>query len=130
MIQNGTIVNVVDNSGARLAMCIKVITGFKRRYAYNGDIVLVAIKSLRLKRRFASKVLKGEMHKAVVIRTKTKLKKNSNSEDSITFLENSVILLNKQFKFIGTRIFGALPSSLRFTKFLKAISLSSGILHF
>jgi large subunit ribosomal protein L14 len=130
MIQNGTILTVVDNSGAKSAICIKVLKGFKSKYAFSGDLILVSIKSLRSKRRFASKVLKGELYKALVVRTKSKLNKSIGSNDSITFLENSVILLNKQLKFIGTRIFGSLPSSLRQSKFLKAISLSSGILYF
>jgi large subunit ribosomal protein L14 len=130
MIQNGTMLTVVDNSGAKSAICIKVLNGFKSRYAFSGDLVMVSIKSLRSKRRFASKALKGELYKALIVRTKSKLKKSLGSNDSITFLENSIILLNKQFKFVGTRIFGSLPSSLRQSKFLKAISLSSGILHF
>lgn len=130
MIQNGTILAVVDNSGAKSAICIKVLKGFKSKYAFSGDLILVSIKSLRSKRRFASKVLKGELYKALVVRTKSTLNKSIGSNDSITFLENSIILLNKQFKFIGTRIFGSLPSSLRQSKFLKAISLSSGTLYF
>jgi len=130
MIQNNTILNVLDNSGARSAMCIKVLSGYKKRYAFCGDLILITIKSLRSKRRSTSKVKKGELYKAIIIRTKIKSLSSKGLQDSISFFENSIILLNKQHKFIGTRVFGALPSSFRFSKFLKAISLSSGILNF
>lgn len=125
MIQNGSYLNVIDNSGARVAYCIKVSFGFKRRYASIGDLIVISIKSLRTKRRSTSKTKKGEIHKAVIVRTKKK-QKNAFG-DSFSFFENSIVLLNKQHKFIGTRIFGSVPKKLRYTKFLKIISLSSGL---
>jgi large subunit ribosomal protein L14 len=127
MIQVGTLLNVIDNSGARKASCIKVIPGYKRRYARIGDLIVVSIKSLRTKRKATSKTKKGEIYKALVVRTKPK--QLTFSGESTAFLENSIILLNKQNKLIGTRIFGALPSSFRYTKFLRVVSLSAGLVN-
>jgi large subunit ribosomal protein L14 len=126
MIQSGTYLNIIDNSGTKIAACIKVMAGYRRRYAYTGDTVMVSVKELRSKRRASSKTKKGEMYKALVVRT-LKTRKNSFG-DSLNFLENSAILLTKQNKLVGTRIFGAIPKSFRYTKFLKIVSLSSGLL--
>jgi len=115
MIQNNTVLNIIDNSGAKIAECIKVYSGYKRRYAAAGDTILVTIKSLRSKRRSISKIKKGELYKALVIRTKSK--KTLANGDSISFKENSAILLTKQNKFVGTRIFGAVPKVFKKTKF-------------
>lgn len=126
MIQNGTYLNVQDNSGARLVQCIKISKGYKSRYSSIGDLILVSIKKLRTKRRLLSKVKKGEIFKALIIRTKTKFKTLNNGNFQ-SFTENSVVLLNKQNKLIGTRIFGFVPKKLRYTKFFRLISLSSGV---
>jgi large subunit ribosomal protein L14 len=125
MIQNGTYLNVQDNSGARSVMCIKVLKGYKSRYAYIGDLILVSVKKLRTKRRSLSKVKKGELFKALIVRTKTKFNTYNNGNFN-SFLENSVILINKQNKLIGTRIFGLVSKKLRYSKFFRIISLSSG----
>jgi len=125
MIQHGSRFKVVDNSGAKIAYCIKVSAGYKRRYAKIGDIITVSIKDLRLKRRAFSKVKKGEIYKAIVIRTRSKVKKFNG--DFFSYFENSVVLLNKKKKFVGTRIFGAIPKILRYTKYLKLVSLSNGV---
>ena len=127
MIQVGTVLNVIDNSGARKVCCIKVMTGYKRRYAFSGDLIMISIKSLRTKRKATSKTKKGEVYKALVVRTKVNLK--SFSGETTKFLENSAILLNKQNKFIGTRIFGALPIKFRYTKYLRILSLSNGVIY-
>jgi len=127
MIQSGTYLNIVDNSGARIAFCIKVLSGYRRRYAYTGDVITISIKSLRSKRRASSKTKKGEIHKALIIRTK--IQKKIFSGDKLQFTENSAVLLHKQNKFLGTRIFGSVPKLFRFTKYLKIISLSSGIVN-
>lgn len=124
MIQKGSYLNVIDNSGARKAICIQVLSGYRHRYAYIGNILIVSVRSLRAKRRVFSKVKKGSIYTALLVRTK-KVKKFF-SGDSTTFLENSIILLNKQKKLLGTRIFGALPKYFRNTKFLKILSLSFG----
>ena len=127
MIQKGTYLNVQDNSGARLVQCIKISKGYKSRYSYIGDLILVSIKKLRTKRRLLSKVKKGQICKALIIRTKTKFKLLNNGNFQ-SFTENSVVLLNKQNKLIGTRIFGLVPKKLRYTKFFRLISLSSGVI--
>jgi len=125
MIQHGTYVGIVDNSGAKTALCIKVVSGFRRRYANIGDLIMVSIKSLRGKRRLVSKTKKGEIYKAVVVRTK--VVKTRFSGDCLQFFENSVALLSKQNKFIGTRVFGSVPRSFRYNKFLKVASLAAGL---
>ena len=128
MIQNSTILNVVDNSGAKTAICIKVGKGFNKRYAVAGDIILVSIKTLRHKRKSQAKVLKGDICKALVLRTKTKINYLKNT-DNFSFLENSVILLNLQKKFLFSRIFGPVPYFLRYSKFMKIISVASGVIY-
>jgi|TARA_B110000967_G_scaffold188864_1_gene212067 large subunit ribosomal protein L14 len=126
MIQNGTYLNVIDNSGAKKVYCIQVKGGYKKRYARIGDIITVSVKMLRTKRRATSKVKKGEVLKALIVRTKCGLKDYSNK--SISFFENSVILLNNNNRPIGTRIFGILPKFFRYTKHLKIASLSAGLI--
>jgi large subunit ribosomal protein L14 len=126
MIQSGTYLNVVDNSGAKKACCLKVLKGYQRRYAFPGDVIIVSIKSLRSKRRSTSKAKKGQIFKALVVRTKARIKKSFSGE-SLNFFENSVVLLNNQNKLIGTRIFGTLPKFFRYTKFLKLTFLALGL---
>ncbi len=125
MIQNGTFLNVLDNSGAKKVFCIKVLSGYRKRYASIGDKIIVSIKKLRSKRRASSKVKKGDIYSALII--KTKVTKPYLFGDKISFSENTVVLLNKQNKLIGTRIFGVMPKSFRFTKYLKTLFLSSGV---
>jgi large subunit ribosomal protein L14 len=125
MIQAGTSLNVADNSGAKKVRCIKVFWGFKRRYASIGDLVTVSVTSIRKKRKSTSKAKKGDLHKALVVRTKCGLKNMSG--ERIKFGENSVVLIGKQSKFIGTRILGSLPVYFRHTKFLRVLSLANGL---
>lgn len=126
MIQSGSFLSVIDNSGAKSVICIKVLSGYKRRYAFVGDLIMVSIKNLRSQRRASSKAKKGEIYKALVVRIKTKVK--IFNSDTYSFFENSVVLLSKQNKCVGTRVFGILPKSFRFSKFLKIVSISSGVL--
>jgi|TARA_B110000977_G_scaffold183022_1_gene245244 large subunit ribosomal protein L14 len=124
MIQKGTFLNVVDNSGAKDVCCIQVLKGYRKRYAVVGDVIIVSIKSLRLKRRLLSKMKKGDVSRALVIRTK--VLQRSYTHESLNFLENGAVLLNRQNKLLGTRIFGAVPQKFRFNRFLRIISLASG----
>ena len=125
MIQKGTFLKVIDNSGAKDVCCIRIVSNKKHRYAYTGDILLVSVKKLRAKRRFASKVKKGQLIRALVVRTK---KKNSYfSGDDLSFFENSVVLLKNNNKLIGTRIFGLLPRLLRYSQYMRLLSLCAGI---
>ncbi len=125
MIQVGTFLNIIDNSGAKIVSCIKIITGYRSRYSYIGNKILISIKQLRNKRRKTSKVKKGDIYSALILREKT-YNKNFFGDQSC-FLENSAVLLNKQNKLIGTRIFGSVSKKFRYTKFLKIIAVSSGI---
>jgi large subunit ribosomal protein L14 len=125
MIQVGTFLNVVDNSGAKEVCCIRVLGGYRRRYASIGDVIVVSVKQLRKKRRLFSKVKKGEVCKALIVRTKIGLKYSSS--DCLQFTTNSVVLLSRQNKLIGTRIFGSLPKQLRYTQYMRVISLSAGL---
>lgn len=123
MVQPGSILNVIDNSGAKSVCCIRVQKGHKRRYAYEGDVILVSVRALKSKRRAASKVKKGDVLRALIVRSKI------NGLDiygkSLGFLENSVILLNSQNKPIGARVSGSLSSVFSTTKFLKVASISN-----
>lgn len=125
MIQVGSFLNVADNSGAKKVLCIKQLSGSKKRYGYVGDIILVSIKSIRSKRRAFSKVKKGEILKAIIIRTKHKL--YDKFKNNIFYFQNSVVLMTRQNKAVGTRVFGSLPRMFRFTKYNKLISLSKGL---
>ena len=116
-----TLLGIADNSGARSAMCIKVLGGSKRRYANIGDIIKIAIKDALPR----SKVKKGDVFNAVVVRTKKGVKRKDGSV--IRFDVNSVVLLDNQRQPIGTRIFGPITRELR-ESFMKIISLASEVL--
>lgn len=127
MIQIGTQLTVIDNSGARKVTCIKIISS-KKKYAFIGEIIYVSVKSLRAKRRIFSKVQPGDLYKALVV--KTKLKTINKFNNSLYLFKNSVILINKQNKLIGTRIFESIPNKLRYTKYLRILSLAAGLIKY
>jgi large subunit ribosomal protein L14 len=126
MIQQETILKVADNSGAKTVKCIKVLGGFKKRYANLGDVIIVSVRQLRNKSKKTSKVLKGGVFRALVVRTKNKYKKKDGSLFSLQ--DNSVVLINKQGNPIGTRILGPIPKILKKKKFMKFVSLSVGLI--
>ena len=126
MIQVGTSLKVMDNSGAREVQCIGVLKGYKQRYATIGDIVTVSIKKLRTRRRAFSKVKKGDVVKAIIVRVKKQLKTKFGF---MSFFENAAILITSQNKLIGTRIFGALPKSFRYTKHMRLAFLAVGLIN-
>ena len=126
MIQQQTILKVADNSGAKTVKCIKVLGGFKKRYARLGDIIVVSVKELRNKSKKTSKIFKGGVFHALVIKTKSNYKKKDGSEFFLK--ENSVTLINKQGNPVGTRILGPMPKTLKKKKFMKFVSLSSGLI--
>ena len=126
MIQNQTILKVTDNSGAKTVKCIKISGGFRKRHANLGDTIIVSVQRLRNKSKKTSKVLKGGIFKALIIRTKTQSKKTDGSLFILN--ENSVALINKQGTPIGTRILGPIPKTLKKKKFMKFISLSVGLI--
>jgi len=124
MIQQQTILKVSDNSGAKNAKCIKVLGGFKKRFAKSGNVIVVSVKELRNKSRQTSKVKKGEVYKALIIRTK----KNQINKDGSTifFNNNSVSLINKQGKPLSSRVIGPVPKQLKKGKYSKFASISFG----
>ena len=122
MIQMQTRLNVADNSGAKEVMCVKVLGGSKRRYAAIGDIIVVSIKEALPN----SKVKKGDVAKAVVVRTTHKLKRADGSY--IRFDDNSAVLINAAKEPIGTRIFGPVARELRAKQFVKIVSLAPEVL--
>jgi large subunit ribosomal protein L14 len=122
MIQQQTRLKVADNSGAKELMCIKVLGGTRRRYASLGDIIVVSIKDAMPN----SKVKKGDVHKAVVVRTAKTFKRSDGS--CIRFDENSAVILNNQNEPVGTRIFGPVARELRAKKFMKIVSLAPEVL--
>lgn len=124
MIKKGCYLKVIDNSGAKIVYCIRIMSNSNKRYAFVGDLLLVSVKSLRLKRRFASKVKTGALLRALIVRSK--ISKFYFFGDNLKFFENSVVLLNKQNKLVGTRIFGVLSNSLRYTSFMRLLSVCSG----
>lgn len=126
MIQTQSILTIFDNSGAKVAKCIKVLGGFQRRYAYIGNTVVVAVQKIKAKNKAKSKVKKGEVLRAIII--KTKFKKNKKDGSSFMFNLNAGVLINKQNKPIATRILGPVTKELKTTKLMKVASLSAGFL--
>ncbi|NIG99340.1 MAG: 50S ribosomal protein L14 [Buchnera aphidicola (Periphyllus aceris)] len=122
MIQEQTVLNVADNSGARSVMCIKVLGGSRRRYANIGDVIKITIKEAIPR----GKVKKGEVLKAVIVRTKKGIRRSDGS--LIRFDSNSCVVLNNNEQPIGTRIFGPVTRELRTEKFMKIISLAPEVL--
>ena len=122
MIQMQTNLDVADNSGARRVQCIKVIGGSKRKYASIGDIIVVSVKEAIP----GAKVKKGEVLKAVVVRTAKEIPRPDGSY--IRFDGNSAVLINAQLEPIGSRIFGPVARELRAKKFMKIISLAPEVL--
>lgn len=122
MIQAQTKLNVADNSGAKLIMCIKVLGGSKRKSASVGDIIVVSVKEALPN----SKVKKGEVMRAVIVRTVKEIARPDGSY--IKFDDNSAVLITPQSEPIGTRIFGPVARELRAKKFMKIISLAPEVL--
>ncbi len=122
MIQTETRLRIADNSGAKVVSCIKVLGGSKRRYAYVGDIIVVAVNEAMPN----SKVKKGDVAKAVIVRTAKEIRRSDGSH--IKFDDNSAVLINQQSEPIGTRIFGPVARELRGKNFMKIISLAPEVL--
>ena len=122
MIQMRTLLAAADNSGARSLMCIKVLGGSKRRYASVGDVIKVSVKDAIPR----GKVKKGEVYDAVVVRTKSGVRRADGS--LIRFDGNAAVLLTQKLEPIGTRIFGPVTRELRNTQFMKIISLAPEVL--
>ena len=122
MIQMTSVLDIADNSGAKKVFCIKVLGGTRRRYATIGDIIIVSIREAIP----GAKVKKGEVARAVIVRTKRELARPDGSY--IKFDGNSAVLINKENEPIGTRIFGPVARELRAKRFMKIISLAPEVL--
>jgi len=122
MIQSETKLTVADNSGAKVLYCIKVLGGSRRRYASVGDIIVVSVKEAIPE----AKVKKGEVLKAVIVRTKKEIRRPDGSY--IKFDDNSAVLITATKEPIGTRIFGPVARELRAKRFMKIISLAPEVL--
>ena len=122
MIQVQSMLEVADNSGARRVQCIKVLGGSKRRYAGIGDVIKISIKEAIPN----SRVKKGEMFSALVVRTRKGVRRPDGS--LIRFDRNAAVLLNPQLQPIGTRIFGPVTRELRTERFMRIVSLAPEVL--
>jgi large subunit ribosomal protein L14 len=122
MIQTETVLDVADNSGAKKVYCIKVLGGSRRRYASVGDIIVVSIREAIPN----SKVKKGDVARAVVVRTAKEIARPDGSY--IRFDGNSAVLINKENEPIGTRIFGPVARELRAKRFMRIVSLAPEVL--
>jgi large subunit ribosomal protein L14 len=122
MIQMQTVLNVADNSGAKKVACIKVLGGSRRRYASLGDVIVISVKEAIPN----SKVKKGDVMKAVVVRTVKEVRRSDGSY--LKFDDNSAVLISNQMEPIGTRIFGPVARELRAKQFMKIISLAPEVL--
>lgn len=122
MIQSETRLTVADNSGARVLYCIKVLGGTRRRYASLGDVIVVSVKDAIPN----AKVKKGDVHKAVVVRTSKEVRRPDGS--FIRFDDNSAVLINNQREPLGTRIFGPVARELRAKRFMKIVSLAPEVI--
>ena len=122
MIQFRTVLDVADNSGAKKVQCIKVLGGSRRRYARIGDIIVVTVREADPR----SAVKKGEVKKAVVVRTRKEIRRPNGTY--IKFDVNSAVLINDNREPLGTRIFGPVARELRAKKFMRILSLAPEVL--
>ena len=122
MIQMQTVLDVADNSGAKKVQCIKVLGGSKRRYAHVGDTIVVSVKEALPN----SKVRKGQVHRAVIVRTVFPIRRPNGSY--LKFDVNSAVLISASGEPVGTRIFGPVARELRNRQFMKIISLAPEVL--
>jgi large subunit ribosomal protein L14 len=122
MIQMQTILDVADNSGAKKLMCVKVLGGSRRRYATIGDVIVVSVREAMPN----SKVKKGDVARAVIVRTAKEVRRADGSY--IRFDNNSAVLITAQNEPIGTRIFGPVARELRGKRFMKIVSLAPEVL--
>ncbi len=126
MIQRQSSLMIMDNSGAKSVQCISILGGFKKKIAYIVDIIVVSVKHIRVRNKSKVKVKKGEVLRAVIVKTKYRKKKKDGT--TLQFNTNSGVLLNKQNKPIATRILNSIPKEFRHHKFMKITTLSSAIL--
>lgn len=121
MIQESTRLKIADNTGGKIASCVKVLGGSRRRYARLGDVIVVSVKKVTP----GADIKKGSLHKAVIIRTKKETKRNDGT--AVRFDDNACVLLDTNEEPAGTRIFGPVGRELRDKNFMKLISLAAEV---
>lgn len=126
MIQSQTILPVSDNSGAKRVKCIKVLGGFRRKFAKTGDLIAVSVQDVKQHKKKKIRVKKGEVCQALVIRTKSKLVRKNYSR--LIYNDKMVVLMTNKKKPIATRVLGPVAKELRQSKFLKVALLASGFI--
>jgi large subunit ribosomal protein L14 len=129
MVQIQTLLKVADNSGGKVVRCLKILKkGHKTRYGRVGDTLVVSVQQIRSKNKLTSKVKKGDVLLAVLVKTRTFVSHRVGS--SFSFTQNSVVLLDKEKKNkpLATRVIGLIPRQLRSSKFSKIVSLSAGVI--
>ena len=124
MIYNQSILKVIDNSGASKVKCLKILGGLKKKPVSEGDFLVISVYRLKKKNKDISKVLKGNVLKALLLRTKKKKRKKDGS--FFNFTENSVCLLNNKKKLLATRVIGPLSRTVKKNSILKSLNLSTG----
>lgn len=122
MIKVETVLDVADNSGAKKVLCFRILGGSKRKSASVGDVIVVSIKEAAPE----SKVKKGDVHKAVIVRTKKEIRRQDGSY--IRFDNNAAVIINEAREPVGTRIFGPIARELRAKNFMKIVSLAPEVL--
>lgn len=122
MIQKGSYLKIVDNSGGNFVSCIYVGKGYRKRYARLGDTIKVSVKNLRSHRRKGSKLKKGDVVKAVIVRAKSFFVNHSTR--SRLLFENSAILVSDNFKYLGSRVFGPTLNDFRYTSQVRLCSMA------
>jgi large subunit ribosomal protein L14 len=126
MIQSNTIFRVSDNSGAKKVKCIKVLGGFKRQFAYLGDLVVGSIQNVKQHKKKKIKVREGEVVHALIIRIRSKTHRKNFSR--FCSKENAVVVMTNKKKPLSTRVIGPVAKEFRYSKFMRIASLSSGFL--
>lgn len=131
MIHQESILHVADNSGAKTVKCIKILGGYKKKTARLGEIIITSVQKLRNKSKASSKVKKGEIYKALIIRTKNTLKTKDGmriASNKFAKSKNAVILINRKGNPIGTRVTEPMPTKLKKKQFVKFINISPGLI--
>ena len=128
MIQTQTKLKIIDNSGAKLAQCIKVLGGYRKKNAKVGHRIVISVKKVRTNTGLntKAKVKKGSVNKAIILRTKKATLRKDGS--SIRFMENAALVLNQQGQPLGTRVLGVIPKELKRYKDARIVSLATGVL--
>lgn len=125
MIQKETYLNIIDNSGVKKVACLHVYGGYRKRYASSGDVILASVKSIKTKNNEDCKFKKGDVSKVLILYTKALSKSLYYNQKK--HYENAGVLISNSNKIIGSRIFGSIDSSFRYSRFLKVVTLSNGI---